>query len=135
MRQCVLNFGLSWKMVCRKDGKLEISQTGIACFGFLLALSGCRSAPKLTQQQVEGQHLYQVRCAHCHEDNDLALRKAPPRLAGLFDRNNLPSGAPASDIEVSRVVLKGKGFMPSFAGRFTDEQMFALLAYLHTGMR
>jgi len=101
----------------------------------LLALSGCSSAPKLTQQQVEGQHLYQVRCAHCHEDNDLALRKAPPRLAGLFDRNNLPSGAPASDIEVSRVVLKGKGFMPSFAGRFTDEQMFALLAYLHTGMR
>jgi mono/diheme cytochrome c family protein len=25
--------------------------------------------------------------------------------------------------------------MPSFAGRFTDQQMAALLAYLHTGLR
>jgi mono/diheme cytochrome c family protein len=25
--------------------------------------------------------------------------------------------------------------MPSFAGRFTEEQMAALLAYLHTGLR
>jgi mono/diheme cytochrome c family protein len=25
--------------------------------------------------------------------------------------------------------------MPAFAGRFTDEQMAALLAYLHTGLR
>jgi mono/diheme cytochrome c family protein len=29
----------------------------------------------------------------------------------------------------------GKGLMPSFAGRFSEEQMTALLAYLHTGMR
>jgi mono/diheme cytochrome c family protein len=32
-------------------------------------------------------------------------------------------------------VLAGKGTMPAFAGRFTDEQMAALLAYLHTGLR
>jgi mono/diheme cytochrome c family protein len=25
--------------------------------------------------------------------------------------------------------------MPGFAGRFTEEQMAALLAYLHTGLR
>jgi len=25
--------------------------------------------------------------------------------------------------------------MPAFAGRFTEEQMQALLAYLHTGLR
>jgi mono/diheme cytochrome c family protein len=32
-------------------------------------------------------------------------------------------------------VLVGKGTMPAFAGRFTDQQMVALLAYLHTGLR
>jgi len=32
-------------------------------------------------------------------------------------------------------VLTGKGMMPSFAGRFTDDQMVALLAYLHSEMR
>jgi mono/diheme cytochrome c family protein len=47
----------------------------------------------------------------------------------------LPSGAPATDERVKRVVLAGKGMMPSFAGRFTDEQMNDLVAYLHTGLR
>ena len=54
-------------------------------------------------------------------------------LRGLFNRDKLPSGAPATDSEVERVVINGKGFMPAFAGRFTQDQMSALLAYLHTG--
>jgi mono/diheme cytochrome c family protein len=36
---------------------------------------------------------------------------------------------------VQQNVLQGKGLMPGFAGRFTEEQMAALLAYLHTGLR
>ena len=100
-----------------------------------LALAGCHSTPPLTPQEAEGKHLYQVRCAHCHEDNDLALKKLPPDLHGLFDRKTLPSGAPATDEAVRQNVLTGKGMMPGFTGRFTDEQMAALLAYLHTGLR
>lgn len=111
----------------------------IVAFAFLAALGigsfGCRSAPKLTTQEQEGKHLYSVRCAHCHEDNDLELKKVPPDLHNVFARKTLPSGAPATDPEVRKVVLGGKGLMPSFAGRFTDEQMQALLAYLHTGLR
>jgi mono/diheme cytochrome c family protein len=98
-------------------------------------LVGCRSAPQLTPQEEAGKHLYQVRCAHCHEDNDLALKKVPPDLHGLFTRPTLPSGIPATDEAVRQNVLKGRGMMPGFAGRFDDEQMAALLAYLHTGMR
>jgi mono/diheme cytochrome c family protein len=96
--------------------------------------SGCRSVPVLTPQETEGKHLYQIRCAHCHEDNDLALKKAPPSLHGLFDRKTLPSGALATDPEVRKSVLTGKGLMPAFTGRFTEEQMAALLSYLHTGL-
>jgi mono/diheme cytochrome c family protein len=76
-----------------------------------------------------------VRCAHCHEDNDLGLKKVPPNLHGVFKHTTLPSGAPASDAEVERVVLTGKGLMPSFAGRFTKDQLDALVSYMHTGMR
>ena len=101
----------------------------------LTAGAGCRSKPSLTPQQAEGKRLYQVRCAHCHEDNDQALRKIPPDLHYVFDRNTLLSGAPATDAVVRQIVLAGKGTMPAFAGRFTDEQMAALLAYLHTGLR
>ncbi len=103
--------------------------------GLAFWLAGCRSGPQLTAQQTEGKHLYEVRCAHCHEDNDLALKKVPPDLSGLFSRANLPSGAAATDAQVRRVVLAGKGMMPAFAGRFTEEQMAALVAYLHTDLR
>jgi mono/diheme cytochrome c family protein len=98
-------------------------------------LIGCHSLPHLTPQQTEGKHLYSARCAHCHEDNDLALKKVPPDLHGVFRRSTLPSGAPATDAQVRQQILAGKGLMPGFAGRFTDEQMSALLAYLHTGLR
>ena len=95
--------------------------------------SGCHRAPQSTPKQAEGKHLFEVRCAHCHEENDLGLKKVPPDLHGVFTRAALPSGASATDENVKRVVLSGKGLMPPFAGRFTDEQMAALLAYLHSG--
>jgi mono/diheme cytochrome c family protein len=96
-------------------------------------LAGCHATSDLTPQEAEGKHLYQVRCAHCHEDNDLALKKVPPDLHGVFKRPTLPSGIPATDAAVRQNVLTGRGRMPGFSGRFTDDQMAALLAYLHTG--
>lgn len=101
----------------------------------VLASAGCHRAPELTSQQAEGKHLYEVRCAHCHRDNDLALKKVPPDLHDLYKSGTLPSGAPTSDAQVKQAVLAGKGMMPAFAGRFDDAQMAALLAYLHTGLR
>ena len=119
------------------DPKL-LWKNGLAVFYAGMAagsiVSGCHSTPILTPQEAAGKHLYQARCAHCHEDNDLGLKKAPPNLKGVFSRATLASGAPASDPEVARVVLAGKGMMPSFNGRFTDQQMSALLAYLHSGL-
>ncbi len=107
----------------------------LALTGTILSIAGCRSQPALTAQEAEGKRLYSSRCAHCHEDNDLALKKVPPDLHGMFRHDKLPSGAPATDAEVQRVVLAGKNLMPAFAGRFTQDQMSALLAYLHTGLR
>lgn len=111
-----------------------ILYAGIAA-GLGIGLAGCHSTPKLTRQEIAGKYLYLGRCAHCHEENDLALKKAPPDLHAVFGRATLPSGAPATDVEVRRMVLAGKGMMPAFTGRFTEEQMDALVAYLHTGLR
>jgi mono/diheme cytochrome c family protein len=88
----------------------------------------------LTPQEADGKHLYEVRCAHCHEENDLGLKKVPPSLRKVFEHGSLPSGAPATDAEVLKTVVEGKGMMPSFTGRFTDQQMSDLLAYLHRGI-
>ena len=115
-------------------GKLIVLRMGMAAI-LGLVLAGCRQAPKLTQEQAEGKHVYDVGCAHCHEQNDLHLKKVPPDLHGLFDRSSLPDGEPATDNQVERVVLTGKGMMPSFAYQITKPQLDALIAYLHTGLR
>jgi mono/diheme cytochrome c family protein len=98
------------------------------------SLAGCHSAPTLTPQQAAGKQVYDVGCAHCHEENDLHLKKAPPNLHGLFNKTTLPSGAPATDAEVEHLLMTGKGTMPSFAYQMDRAQMAALVAYLHTGM-
>jgi mono/diheme cytochrome c family protein len=100
----------------------------------VVSVAGCGPEP-LSKQQMQGLSLYESRCAHCHRDNDLALKKVPPNLHGVFNSSKLPSDVPATDAEVTRVILEGKGMMPAFAGRFTPEQMAALLAYLHAGVR
>jgi mono/diheme cytochrome c family protein len=105
--------------------------------GFLTActvLAGCHGRQELTQQQAQGQHLYAVHCAHCHQENDLALKPPPPDIHGAMNRAKLPSGAPTTDAEVHRLILAGKGKMPSFSGRFSEKQIAALLAYLRTDM-
>jgi len=109
--------------------------TTVFVSGIGFALSGCHSAHQLTPQEAAGKQLYQVRCAHCHEENDLGLKKVPPDLHGVFKHDTLPSGTPATDVTVRLNVLYGRGLMPGFVGRFDEEQMAALLAYLHTGLR
>ncbi len=116
-----------------RSATLHLPLLSVATAAALLA--GCHSAPRLTAQESEGKHLYDVRCAHCHQDNDLALKKIPPDLHGVFRRSTLPSGAPATDAQVRQIVLAGKGLMPAFSGRFSDSQLAALLAYLHAGLR
>ena len=101
----------------------------------LAALAGCHSQPSLTPQQLAGKRVYQEGCAHCHEENDLALKKVPPNLHNLFGRKTLPGGEPATDAEVAHIVMTGKGMMPSFAYQMTPEQLNNLIAYLHTGLR
>jgi mono/diheme cytochrome c family protein len=112
-----------------------VATCAMVAAGLGIGLAACRTTLMLTPQEDEGKHLYQLRCAHCHEDNDLALKKIPPDLHRVFAGKTLPGGAPATDQAARQNVLAGKGMMPSFAGRFTEEQMAALLAYLHTGLR
>jgi mono/diheme cytochrome c family protein len=107
----------------------------VASIAAVAVLAGCRAVPQLTPEQAEGKRLYEVGCAHCHEENDLHLQKVPPRLHNLFNRQTLPDGAPATDAEVEQILLSGKGMMPSFAYQMTRQQMEAVIAYLHTGVR
>jgi mono/diheme cytochrome c family protein len=101
----------------------------------VIVSTGCQSAPKLTEPEFAGKKLYQMRCEHCHEENDLALKPPPPSLHHIGEQGILPNGGAATDAAIIKVVNFGKNKMPGFNGRFSDEQMTDLIAYLRTGLR
>jgi len=79
-----------------------------------------------------GQFLYEQNCSACHDAENLELLKRPPRLTGLFRKGTLPSGGPATDLEVRNTILNGKGIMPPFRQTLDKDEVEDLLKYLHT---
>jgi mono/diheme cytochrome c family protein len=106
----------------------------------IVVLAGCLvyfwiqagNARTRTQTVAEGQGVYENACAVCHEATDLQLVTKPPQLNGLFRRKTLPSGAPATDEEVRKVILDGRGIMPPFQNTLDSKEVNELIQYLHT---
>jgi mono/diheme cytochrome c family protein len=100
------------------------------CSALLLWVPGC-SKP-LTQTEADGKDLYEIHCYECHDENQLGLKKVPPKLHDVFSAHFLPDGTtPATDAAVRQVIVYGKRTMPPFNGRLSDDQIADLIAYLH----
>ena len=56
-----------------------------------------------------------------------SLLKDPPKLDGLFRKQTLPSGAPATDEQVRDVILHGRGITPPFEQSLDAEDLNDLL--------
>jgi mono/diheme cytochrome c family protein len=82
--------------------------------------------------RMQGKIVYNAQCAQCHDATNLHLIKEPPKLDGMFQKSALPSGAPATDEEVRKVILQGRGIMPPFEQSVNGENLDNLMAYLHT---
>jgi mono/diheme cytochrome c family protein len=102
----------------------------LACFG--CSRVDWEYGPPFASAETRGKLHYDDHCAPCHEAENLQLLKPPPQLDQLFRRQSLPSGAPATDAEVRKVILEGRGTMPSFDRKLDKQQMDDLLKYLHT---
>jgi mono/diheme cytochrome c family protein len=80
---------------------------------------------------MQGYSVFQSQCATCHYANrEKSLHG--PGLQGIFSKRYLPSGAPANDDRVRSTILHGRNMMPAFGNVLDEQQMRALLAYLHT---
>jgi mono/diheme cytochrome c family protein len=99
---------------------LLISATLIAC------------SKRTSQSEANGRALFQLHCAPCHDTPPKDLLKEPPKLNGLFASKTLPSGAPATDEQVRRVIIEGLRTMPAFDRRLQENDVRDLIAYLHT---
>jgi mono/diheme cytochrome c family protein len=101
------------------------------------ALAGCKSAPlptplsQLNEQQLEGHAVFETRCGSCHYDRREGGLQGPS-LLGVFKQPSLPSGAPANDERVTATILHGRGMMPAMGNTLDQQDLDALLAYLHT---
>jgi len=87
---------------------------------------------ELTAQEKQGQELFTSSCAPCHVTNEIPLPTKPPNLDGLFRKPTLPSGAPATDDQVRKTIREGRGVMPPFASALQEDDINAIVAYLHT---
>jgi len=90
------------------------------------ALTGCGNATQ------HGAELFDLHCVDCHEMSNPDLKKRPPKLEGLFRAKTLPSGAPATDEQVGKTILRGLRTMPAFDGRLSADDVNDLISYLHT---
>ena len=92
-------------------------------------LFGCSKAQ--TESEANGRALFQLHCAPCHDTPPPDLLKQPPKLNGLFTSKILPSGAPATDEQVRKVIVEGLRTMPAFDRRLQEKDVRDLIAYLH----
>ncbi|HTQ59283.1 MAG TPA: c-type cytochrome [Candidatus Solibacter sp.] len=101
------------------------------------ALHGCSRnnldyGPAFASAETRGSVVYERNCSPCHDAENLQLLKPPPKLLGLFQKNTLPSGAPATDAQVRKTILEGRGIMPPFEHALDRKQLDDLLRYLHS---
>jgi mono/diheme cytochrome c family protein len=101
-------------------------------YAFCLLLCTSCGPVRLDPQQAAGKELFELHCAECHVKAQPDLLKQPPKLQGLFLSRTLPSGAPATDEQVQRTIIEGLRTMPAFNGRLRRDEVWDLIAYLHT---
>lgn len=113
--------------VSRRRSVLVAGLLGIVS---IAAVSGC--SKELNASQRRGQAYYSSNCYDCHEEDQLDLIKAPPKLHRLFSHHYLPDGTTlATDESVRQVIVYGKRTMPAFHGRLSNDQVDDIIAYLH----
>jgi mono/diheme cytochrome c family protein len=104
-----------------------------------LLLAGCAGSdqPKtdaqlgLNTQQAAGREVFDKVCAQCHNAYSSSSSKGPT-LKGVFKKQFLPSGLPSNDQFVGRTIMGGRGMMPPLGNVLSQDDLSALLAYLHT---
>ncbi len=87
--------------------------------------------PAFASAQTRGELVYERNCSACHDAGNLQLLKQPPKLIGLFRHQTLPSGAAATEDQVRKTIVTGRGIMPPFERTLDKQQIDDLLKYLH----
>jgi cytochrome c6 len=91
---------------------------------FSLAVSV--SLPALAQNS--GADIFKVKCQMCHGPDGTANTPAGHAIKAASFKT--PSIIQTPDADLIAIVKNGKGKMPAFAGKLTDDQIKAAVAYI-----
>src|SRR5450432_1799259 len=98
----------------------------IALVGLVLALA----VPMIATAQAPGADTYKAKCAMCH-GADGSASTGMGKSMGLK-----PLGSPEvqkmSDADMTALVTNGKGKMPASKGKLTDDEISAVVKYVHS---
>jgi len=91
------------------------------------AVSGCGDGPPADVGAGDPDRpLYEARCAVCHGLD--GTPRGPSALSGDLGDPNWQAGKTATAIR--EVILDGRGDMPSFSGKLTDEELERIVGYV-----
>jgi len=96
---------------------------------FALAAALVMSTAGLAQAQDDAAALYKSKCQMCHGPDG----KGTPagQKLGVKDLHS-PEVAKMTDEELFKATKEGKGKMPKYEGKLTDDQIKSLVKYIHT---
>lgn len=102
-------------------------KVNLSCIAILF-LAAPIFTPSLAQNV--GTDTYKAKCAMCHGADGLGNTPAGKNLKAASFKD--PAVVKVSDAEMIAVVQKGKNKMPAYAGKLTDDQIKAAVAYIRT---
>jgi mono/diheme cytochrome c family protein len=99
--------------------------TGVVCSS--QSSQALTSADKTASSVHAGHDVYVHMCFQCHSTNEGEVRLGP----SLFGEMKKPQPK-KSATEIRTILKNGKGKMPSFQEKLTQQDVDNLLAYIHT---
>lgn len=101
--------------------------------GPMLGLVLLATMPAMGADLANGKKVYTDRCARCH---GVSGRGDGPRAEALDKkpRDYADAGEmeKVTDADLRKIVLQGKGAMPSYKGRVSDKDLEGVIAYIRT---
>jgi cytochrome c6 len=102
--------------------KLYIRNVAVICLVASMVTSAFAQSP--------GADTYKAKCLMCHGADGQASTPAGKALKAASFKD--PAAVKPSDDELIAIVKNGKNKMPAYAGKLTDAQIKAAVAYVRT---
>ena len=101
-------------------------------FNLKYAVIGCLAAFIVTPAFAAGSgaDTYKAKCAMCHGADGLGTTPAGKAMKAASFKDTAIVKAP--DSELIAVATNGKGKMPAYKGKLTDDQIKSAIAYIRT---